>query len=228
MVGLLVAILLGFVLLVAIAAASQTDAKGASPAKPASQAPAQTAFPLAQWRGMGKMTRNHAVFAACRRCGNQWRLDSKVSNTIAQEQGLGSRLQKTGLKLEQTGATFTLGASGRRIAAGNELDRANTALANLYSLAACPSCGSWDVLLSKEPHRAPRSTEKPASRAAERGPKAETVKGECPVCRRQVRLTAKKGLVGTHVTGGVRCVGMGRSPVEVTGGDASDGGVSLS
>jgi rRNA maturation protein Nop10 len=104
----------------------------------------------------------------------------------------------------------------------------NAVLANLYSLAACPSCGSLDVLLSKEPHRVARAKEKAISPAVERGPKAETVKGVCPVCGRQVRLTAKKGVVATHVTGGERCSGMGRSPGEVAGSDASDGEVPTS
>ncbi|PRY42057.1 hypothetical protein LY71_1184 [Geodermatophilus tzadiensis] len=51
--------------------------------------------------------------------------------------------------MEQAGAAFTLGASGRRIAAGNELHRANTFLSNLYTLAACPKCQGVDILMTK-------------------------------------------------------------------------------
>ncbi|MGY2005306.1 hypothetical protein [Blastococcus sp. SYSU DS1024] len=98
---------------------------------------------------MSKMTRNDTVSSRCRKCSRQWQLDSKVSNAIAKEQSAGGRMQRAGLKMEQTGASFTMGASGRRIAAGNELHRANEFLTNLYTLAACPDCKSVDVLLTK-------------------------------------------------------------------------------
>jgi len=98
---------------------------------------------------MGKMTCKDTVSCCCRRCSHQWQLDAAVSNAVANEQGLGGRMQRTSLKMEQTGASFTIGASGRRIAAGNELHRANEFLANLYTLAACPNCKSVDILLTK-------------------------------------------------------------------------------
>jgi hypothetical protein len=107
------------------------------------------AIPLAQWRGASKMTRKATVSCSCQQCGKQWDLDSKVTKAIADEQGAGGRLQRAGLEMEQTGATMTPGASGRRIAAGNELHRANTFLGNLYALAACPRCQSVDVLVTK-------------------------------------------------------------------------------
>jgi hypothetical protein len=51
--------------------------------------------------------------------------------------------------MEQFGATFTPFAAGRRIAAGNELNRLQQELSMTYRLCACPQCRSIDVLLSK-------------------------------------------------------------------------------
>lgn len=103
---------------------------------------------LLDWRGMSRMTRRPTVEAHCNKCANTWSLDSTVANTIAQELGLGGRLQRRGTKLEQFGATFTAGASGRRIAAGNEAARQEAELVALFRLAACPACGGTDVLLA--------------------------------------------------------------------------------
>lgn len=107
------------------------------------------ALPLDQWKGMSRMTRAQTVPAFCKTCGHDWALDSTVSNTIAQELGLAGRLQRGGTAMEQFGATFTPGASGRRIAAGNERQRMDNELVMLFTLAACPSCRGTDILLAK-------------------------------------------------------------------------------
>ncbi len=39
--------------------------------------------------------------------------------------------------------------------------------------------------------------------------------GQCPVCRRWVRLTDSRRLIRTHVTKGERCVGMGAPPLAI-------------
>jgi hypothetical protein len=103
--------------------------------------------PLGQWRGMRFMTRKPSVGAVCCSCGHEWSIASRVTNTLAQEQGLASRLVRGGTKLEQFGATFTPGASGRRIAAGNEAAHLDAELAGLLSRHACPRCRSVDVHL---------------------------------------------------------------------------------
>ncbi len=131
------------------AAAAKAKRDEAAAAAAAARAAANTDVPLKEWRGMGKMTRKDTVPCRCSKCSHRWQLDSAVSNSIANEQGVGGRMQRAGLKMEQTGASFTMGASGRRIAAGNELHRANEFLSNLYILAACPNCNSVDVLLTK-------------------------------------------------------------------------------
>lgn len=95
------------------------------------------------------MTRREYVNAYCTLCASQWVLTSAVANTLAQEQGLSGRLQRRGTAMEQLGATFTPFVSGRRIAAGNEVARQQQNLAQLYQLAACPACGSTDIMLSK-------------------------------------------------------------------------------
>lgn len=120
-----------------------------APAAVASKPPVPTAVPLKEWRGVGRMTRKDTVSCSCGTCGSDWKLDSRVSNALANEQGMGGRLQRAGLGMEQTGAKLTPGASGRRMAAGNELHRANEFIANLHTLAACPSCNSVDILLTK-------------------------------------------------------------------------------
>jgi hypothetical protein len=104
--------------------------------------------PLQRWRGLSKMTRKSTVAAFCRSCGHQWRMDSRYSNTLAQEQaGLGAR--RVGLGMEQFGASMTPFASGRRIAAGNERERLERGLSMTYQLCSCPHCRGVDVLLAK-------------------------------------------------------------------------------
>jgi hypothetical protein len=100
--------------------------------------------PLQQWRGMAATTQAVSVQASCGRCNRAWRLEREAANRIAGAQNLGKRMKRTGTKLEQTGATFTLGASGRRIAAGLESERLQRDLASALALAACPSCGKVD------------------------------------------------------------------------------------
>lgn len=100
--------------------------------------------PLEKWRGVLMMTKAATVDAWCDRCDRRWVLEGKEANTIADAQGLSNRLIRGGTKLEQGGATFTAGASGRRIAAGNERERQERDLALVLSLAACPSCHQID------------------------------------------------------------------------------------
>lgn len=107
------------------------------------------AVKLTEWKGISRMTRADTVPAYCNACSHQWALDSAVANTIAQELGLAGRLQRRGLAMEQFGATFTPGASGRRIAAGNERQRMSQELTTLFKLAACPRCGGTDILLAR-------------------------------------------------------------------------------
>lgn len=103
------------------------------------------AIGMTEWRGMKRMTGRPVVPTRCEPCGHVWELESKIANTIASEQGFGGRLQRRGMRMEQLGASMTLGASGRRIAAGNELSRAEDKLVSLYLMAACPRCGSTKV-----------------------------------------------------------------------------------
>jgi hypothetical protein len=56
------------------------------------------------------------------------------------------------------------------------------------------------------------SPQKVARDPGDRTPRTAVTKGECPVCARQVRLTAARGLVATHITNGARCGGMGAQP----------------
>lgn len=109
---------------------------------------ADRGVPLLDWRGMGRMTRRPSVPAYCRACSHEWMLEASVANTVAQEQGFAGRLQRRGTAMEQFGATFTVGASGRRIAAGNERERQQNELVDLYRMAACRRCGGTDVLLA--------------------------------------------------------------------------------
>lgn len=110
---------------------------------------ASSAVSLQDWKGMGKLTRQQWVPAYCSECRHDWSLDAHVANTIAQEQGLGGRLQRTGTKMEQFGATFSPMSAGRRVAAGNESARQREHLISLYRLASCPQCGSTNVVLAK-------------------------------------------------------------------------------
>lgn len=105
--------------------------------------------PLLEWKGLGKMTRQASIPAYCPACAHDWMLDSAIANTIAQEQGLGGKLQRSGTRMEQFGATFSPLSAGRRVAAGNESQRQAESLATLYALAACPRCRSTAVLLAK-------------------------------------------------------------------------------
>ena len=105
--------------------------------------------PIGDWRGMRLMTRRAFVDAQCRRCGHHYQLPAAVANTVAQEQGLANRMIRWGTRTEQVGATFTMGASGRRIAAGNESARQTAQYAAVLNLAACPRCSNSDVVFYK-------------------------------------------------------------------------------
>lgn len=103
--------------------------------------------PLNQWRGLLYMTRREKVSVRCNKCGCAYEIDGAAANTIAEQQGLASKLIRWGTRTEQFGATFTLGASGRRIAAGNESTRQSAELSWALALASCTRCASHDVLL---------------------------------------------------------------------------------
>lgn len=117
-------------------------------AEPAPQ-PAGQKVPLREWRGTRLMTHSRNVAAQCTSCGHIYAVEGKVANTIADAQSVGNRLMRWGTRTERFGATFTLGASGRRIAAGNEAARQEAALGGVLALAACPRCSSQDVTLFK-------------------------------------------------------------------------------
>ncbi|MCW2785008.1 MAG: hypothetical protein JWP74_1525 [Marmoricola sp.] len=104
-------------------------------------------IPLSEWRGVSRMTRSAQISCHCANCGNDWDLDGHIANTVADEQGLGQRLKRSGLRSEASGAAFTPFSSGRRIAAGLENQRLSTQLASALSLAACPVCASMNVRL---------------------------------------------------------------------------------
>jgi hypothetical protein len=113
------------------------------------QSPSGDPVPIGDWRGMRLMTRRAFVDAQCRRCGHHYQLPAAVANTVAQEQGLANRMIRWGTRTEQVGATFTMGASGRRIAAGNESARQTAQYAAVLNLAACPRCSNSDVVFYK-------------------------------------------------------------------------------
>jgi hypothetical protein len=113
------------------------------------RAPVGERVPVDRWRGMRFMTHSNAVDVQCKRCGHTYTIAGKVANTIAEQQGLANRLIRWGTRTERLGATFTLGASGRRIAAGNEAERQDMELSAVLGMAACPKCGSRDVVLYK-------------------------------------------------------------------------------
>lgn len=127
------------------------EASGSSGSEPVQSIWPAGAVPVAlsDWKGMKHMTRRDTVVARCQVCRDEWQLDSRYTNTLAQEQGLGGRMQRRGTKMEQFGATFSVGASGRRIAAGNEAARQEERLADLLLFHRCPGCGSLDVVLAK-------------------------------------------------------------------------------
>ena len=114
---------------------------GAQPRTHRSWPHMQQSVPVSEWKGMRRMTRDPFIAAFCPECGNDWTLSSQVGNSLAQEQGLGGRLQRRGTAMEQFGASATPFASGRRIAAGNERARLNDTLSALYQAIACPHCG---------------------------------------------------------------------------------------
>ncbi|MFK5634255.1 hypothetical protein [Ornithinimicrobium sp. LYQ103] len=106
-------------------------------------------IPVAQWRGLLCMTNRDTVSATCDNCQRAYEIAGPVANTVAQQQGVSSKLIRWGTQTEQLGATFTIGASGRRIAAGNEAERQKQQLAAARSLVACPRCGSESVSLRR-------------------------------------------------------------------------------
>lgn len=109
--------------------------------------PAGTAVRLKDWRGLRFRTREDYVTAACWSCQHRYRIAGEVANTIADQQGAANRMIRWGTRTERLGAIFTPGASGRRIAAGNESARQQQFLSDVLSLAACPRCYSQDVSL---------------------------------------------------------------------------------
>lgn len=108
-----------------------------------------SAVPLLDWKGISKLTTKPAVPSLCQSCGMEWMLAASVANELAQEQGLGGRMQRRGKAMEQFGATYSPFSSRRRIAAGNERQRMEESLQRLYRRAACPGCGSTKILLAK-------------------------------------------------------------------------------
>lgn len=112
--------------------------------------PSSEYIPAAQWRGLLYMTKRDSVPARCHNCQGTYTIAGPVTNLLAQQQGVSSKLIRWGTQTEQLGATFTIGASGRRIAAGNEAERQNQELAAARSLVACPSCGSESVSLRRD------------------------------------------------------------------------------
>lgn len=102
---------------------------------------------MSQWRGLIRMTQRDTVTARCNKCLRVYDLPGPVANTLASQQGLANRLVRWGTRTERLGATFTFGASGRRIAAGNEAARQDADLAATVFLVSCPRCGSEDVVL---------------------------------------------------------------------------------
>lgn len=150
-------VVLGFVLFLLIGAVGflfETDEeKRARAAFKAQQPPTASELgriPLTRWRGLAMMTKAPFVGAHCNKCGAGWTLEGRVANTIADQQNLANRMIRGGTKMEQFGATFTPGASGRRIAAGNESERHDQDLATVLAMAACPKCRTiTDVYLIK-------------------------------------------------------------------------------
>jgi len=107
--------------------------------------------PLAQWRGLKRMTKNR-VLCSCRTCQGRWSVQPEVANTLANEQGLGQRLVRRGTRLQHLGNQLTPGVGHLGMAGtGQQIDRDVAQLANAYSLLACPKCGSLDVLLCAAP-----------------------------------------------------------------------------
>lgn len=111
--------------------------------------PSLTAIPLTKWRGLRFMTKADFVPAKCATCHHRYTIERDVANVVADQQGVANRMIRWGTRTEQLGATFTIGASGRRIAAGNESARQASLLRDVLSLASCPSCDSLDVVLYK-------------------------------------------------------------------------------
>lgn len=111
-------------------------AAAAQPARPKPEDEGWTS--LRSWRGFVYMTKDPVIDAMCTRCDSEWEIEGKVANTIADSQNLANRMVRGGTKMEQFGATFTVGASGRRIAAGNESARQQQELTAVLSLASCP------------------------------------------------------------------------------------------
>ncbi len=126
-----------------------TSPSSTSPPLEKEPQPAGQKVALRQWRGLRYMTHSLNVNAQCNECGHTFAIPASVANTIADEQGLGNRLIRWGTRTERLGATFTMGASGRRIAAGNEAVRQEAGLSAVLSLATCKRCGSRDVSLFK-------------------------------------------------------------------------------
>ncbi len=122
---------------------------GLTPA-PTQRVPTGTPVPLKKWRGLSHMTRQSSVDSRCNSCHAVYVVEGAAANAVADQQGFGSRMMRWGTRTEQLGATFTIGASGRRIAAGNESERLNAGLAAAHSLVSCPRCSSTDVLLYKQ------------------------------------------------------------------------------
>lgn len=146
-VGTLVGLVPGAFLFLGACRLLQTPEQNAlekASARAAKDASQQRGVPIREWRGILCMTQSAVVAANCTRCNKAWNMEGQVANTIAEAQGLGNRLIRGGTKTEQLGATFTAGASGRRIAAGLESERQQRELAMVLGMGVCPSCGRLD------------------------------------------------------------------------------------
>jgi hypothetical protein len=105
--------------------------------------------PLNKWRGLKYMSRGD-VSCACNPCGNRYTVPPEIANTLAQEQGLGARLQRWGIRTQHMGNQMTPGFGQLAMTgSGLEMDRQNRALGGIMGLVACPRCGSSDILLGK-------------------------------------------------------------------------------
>lgn len=108
--------------------------------------------PLEAWRGVRAMTRD-PVSAGCRNCAHVWAVPPALANALAEQQGLGARLQRGGLRDQERGASLMSGLFGN-FAANQARQRRNQQEAELSAVLqrfACPQCRSLAVVLSKIP-----------------------------------------------------------------------------
>lgn len=107
-------------------------------------------IPLLAWRGLRYMTKKD-VLCACKSCGHRYSLGPEFANTLARELGLGSRVERGGMRIQHAGNKMTPGFGQLAMTgSGLELDRQNRHLSEVMRLVACNRCGSPDVLLAKQ------------------------------------------------------------------------------